>query len=91
MYYVSDWVYVLKHFSFSSLRQWFKKNPKPNRYWIDSEMSTMEGRELYTIPKIMLCFFAAGGCSLGEQLVLVSGRRKMKNSLRHPRVYGNIK
>lgn len=54
-------------------------------------MSAMERRELYTIPKIMFWFYATGGCFLGEQLVLVSGRRKMKNSVRHPRVYGNIK
>lgn len=51
----------------------------------------MEGRELYAMPKIMFCFYVTGGCSSGEQLVLVSGRRKMENSLRHLRVYGNIK
>lgn len=54
-------------------------------------MSAMEGRELHTIPKIMLRFYVTGGCSLGEHLVLVSSRRKMKNVLRHLRVCGNIK
>lgn len=52
----------------------------------------MEGRELCSIPKIMFWFYATGRCSLGEQLVIDSGRIKMKNNLRHPsRAYGNIK
>lgn len=52
----------------------------------------MEGRELYSIPKIMFWFYGTGGCSLGEQLVIASDRRKMKNNLRQPRrAYSNIK
>lgn len=46
-------------------------------------MSAMEGRDLYTVRKIMFWFYVTGGYSLREQLVLVSGRRKMKNGLRH--------
>jgi len=55
-------------------------------------MSAIEGREKYSIPKIMFWFYATGGCFLGEQLVIDSGRRKMRYNLRHSsRAYGNIK